>query len=95
MSNAPPSANTPFSCTIMTAAPGAGHAIKEIIAHPTKGIPIKTRRATQIWRGQVQHVNSQVSHWDASPHEAPGAHSRHTGRDRPRHYLAVGHGAYA
>jgi hypothetical protein len=51
------SADTPFSCTIMSAASGAGHATKEIIAHPVTGLPIKNQaRNLGIWRGEVQHV---------------------------------------
>src|SRR5713101_6812150 len=57
MRNGTTSADTPFSCTIMSAAAGAGHATKEIIVHPVTGLPIKNQaRDLGIWKGEVQHV---------------------------------------
>jgi hypothetical protein len=51
------SADALFSCTIMTTAPGAGHATKEVIAHPVTGLPIKNQaRNLGIWKGAVQHI---------------------------------------
>jgi P4 family phage/plasmid primase-like protien len=51
------SADALFSCTIMTTAPGAGHATKEVIAHPVTGLPIKNQaRNLGIWKGDVQHI---------------------------------------
>ena len=48
---------TPFACTVMTAAKGAGHATKELIAHPVTGAPMKNQaRDLGIWRGTVQHL---------------------------------------